>query len=63
MLIIALIFPFALMLVAMLLARVEDWVDGSGARSGVRGSPAVDDVDRLRRGEPWAHQVREGAAR
>ena len=63
MLTIALIFPVALLTVAMLLARVEDWVDR--APTGPRGfdSPTVDDADPLRRGEPWAHTTKERAAR
>jgi hypothetical protein len=63
MLIIALMFPVALLVVAMLLARLENWVDGESLRTRRFVSPAMDDAGPFPRGEPWAHGVREGATR
>lgn len=63
MLIIALSFPVAILLVALLLARVENWVDAAAVPDRRLISLDGDDADLSRRGEPWVRGVRQGAAR
>jgi hypothetical protein len=46
MLLIALIFPFALLVVALLLSRLEDWVDAAPNPTQRVASPAVGSVIR-----------------
>jgi hypothetical protein len=63
MLIIALIFPVALLVVAMLLASLENWVDGAPVPIRRFGASALEDAELFPRGEPWARGIREGATR
>lgn len=63
MLIVALIFPVALLVVPLLLSGLERWVDGGPVQTWRFLSPAPDDADAFPRGEPWAHGIKEGATR
>jgi hypothetical protein len=64
MLFVALIFPVALLVVAMLLSRLESWMDGPPVPTRRVVSPVPEDADALPRGEQsWVHGIKEGAAR